>query len=109
MGNLVPIATTVLIAILFLFAATLILKLLNGEIKTAGMLETKPDRPIDPERLLVMIGTVMAGFGYFSYGLNVGARDGALPDLPEELVTALGGGNLLYLSGKIFRTGRMTT
>ncbi|CDZ46714.1 hypothetical protein [Neorhizobium galegae] len=107
MGNLVPIATTTLVVILFLFAATFAIKLLNGHINTAGMLETAPDRPIDPERLLVLIGTVLAGFGYFSYGLNVGAKNGALPDLPEELVTALGGGNLLYLSGKIFRTGRI--
>jgi hypothetical protein len=105
MGIIAPAATTILVVFLFVLLFVVAVKMLNGDILTDGMLSHESGGDIDPERLLMLIGTIMGAFAYLSYGLSKGAHDGALPDIPEELLTALGGGNLFYLSGKIFRNG----
>lgn len=84
-------------------AGIVAIKLLNGHIETTGLLRTRNGEAVDPERVALMIATVAGGFAYFSYGLSHGLDEGGLPALPSELVTAMSGGNFLFLAGKAFR------
>lgn len=106
MAALSTVTAAMLVVILIALLAVITLKALKGDINTAGLLRTDQNGVVDPERVLMLVGTVFCGFAYFSYGLSVGCRTGSLPDMPEQLVTAMSGGNFLYLSGKIFRTGK---
>ena len=93
------------IGLLALLAFALLARLLDGTIRTTDMLSSETDGPIDPERLLTMVATVLIGFAYFAYGLKVGAEKGVLPVVPSEVLTGLGGSNLLYIIGKYVRPG----
>jgi hypothetical protein len=107
--DLAAITTTTLVLVLMLLAAVVVFNLLRGKINTVGLVRTSTDGSVDPERVLLMIATVMFAFGYLSFGLSSGAPDGSLPDLPDEIITALGGSNLLYLSGKIFKRSKIVS
>ena len=106
MLNSSSIMATVLVMTLIMLTAVVGIKLLTGEVNTAGLLSTDGSNDVNPERLLMLLASIAGGFAYFAYGLRTGASDGKLPEIPDELVFAMGGGNLLYLSGKIFRIGR---
>lgn len=106
MLNSSSIMATVLVMTLILFAAVVVLKILTGEVNTTGMLSTENTDGVAPERLLMLLASIVGAFAYFSYGLSEGLTSGKLPEIPDVLVSAMGGGNLLYLSGKIFRIGR---
>lgn len=95
--------TVALVAMLSAFAFVTLLKMLDGSINTSGMLATGKEQPNDPERILMLIGTIAGAFAYFSYGLKSIATGGTLPPVPQEAVMALGGSNFLYIFGKIFR------
>lgn len=91
-------------AIMTLFGVTLLFvvtkKLLGGEINTVGLIRETRDGPVLPERLLMLLTTIGTAFAIVSYSL----AQGRLPDVPAEAVTGLGGGNLLYLVGKLFKS-----
>lgn len=91
--------------IMIAFSITIALKVLSGSIRTAGMMATVPNGQTDPERVLLMVATILGGGAYFAYGLREGIPTDTLPPIPEEFLTAMAGGNILYLSGKIFRKG----
>jgi hypothetical protein len=82
-------------------------RILRGDIDAHSMLATAPDKPIDPERVLVM-GVVPAILAYYTiHALNTGAvltpSGLSMPDVSENLISLLTGGNGLYLAGKIAR------
>ena len=89
-------------------ASVVVARILTGDIDCTGMLASKSGSDdIDPERV-VAIGLVPAILAYYAIdALNSGAVTIAgrlsMPDLPENLVTLLTGGNGLYLAGKIAR------
>lgn len=87
------------LAIMAMLAFVVTVKLLSGQINTLGMLREMPGGPIQPERLLMLMATLATAFAYASYGL----ANGVIPDVPVDAVTALGGGNLIYLVGKRMR------
>lgn len=100
------VATITLVAVLTAFAFVILMKLLDGSINMSGMLAATQGQANDPERVLMLIGTITGAAAYFSYGLKTGVVDGALPPVPQEAVMALGGSNFLYIFGKIFRPGK---
>lgn len=106
MADISFVATIALVALLAAFAFVTLIKLLDGSISMSGMLANGKDQPNDPERVLMLIGTITGALAYFSYGLKTGVVDGTLPPVPQEAVMALGGSNFLYIFGKIFRPGK---
>ncbi|MDQ0137026.1 hypothetical protein J2T08_004965 [Neorhizobium galegae] len=103
MADLSFVATIALVALLTAFAFVTLIKLLDGSISMSGMLANGKDQPNDPERVVMLIGTIAGAFAYFSYGLKSIGTGGTLPPVPQEAVMALGGSNFLYIFGKIFR------
>ncbi|CAN7409183.1 hypothetical protein [Neorhizobium sp. LjRoot104] len=103
MAGFSSVATIALVAALSAFAFVTLLKLLDGSINMSGMLANGKDQPNDPERVVMLIGTITGALAYFSYGLKSGVVDGGLPPIPQEAAMALGGSNFLYIFGKIFR------
>lgn len=94
---------------LFLLFAVVVLKLLRGDIKTAGLLRTHPGGPIDPERVAVMGTTLFVLGGYALTALDTGAifdtatKTYHMPDVPESALVLFAGANGIYLSGKLLR------
>lgn len=92
-----------------------IIKLLRGEVNTVGLLSTpqnsnepqKLSEQIDPERLLLVISTIIAAVYYIMLTMQTtcaqGATDCWLPDIPNELLMLLGGSHSAFLTGKIYR------
>lgn len=92
-------------------AAVIALRLLRGDINTKGLLQARADvETIDPERVTMMIITLLAIGGYAINALSAGATFNEqtnlyqLPDAPDALLVLLAGGNTLYLAGKISRS-----
>jgi hypothetical protein len=105
------IANALSYALLIWFGALAMLvagRILTGQIDCSGLLVGKQgDSDIAPERVVSM-GLMPAVLGYYAiHALNTGAVAGSsglsMPDLPENLVTLLTGGNGLYLAGKLAR------
>lgn len=86
-------------------AAVVTVKLLDGTIRTNGLLQTAPGArgTPNPERLLALGGTLAAGVGYFIYALRAEIHDNTMPDFPEYLLPLIGGTNIAYLGGKFLR------
>jgi hypothetical protein len=87
-------------------------RLLRGDIFASGMLTTDKagDNAVDPERVVAMAVVPAVLAAYIIHALNTGvvttpAGLYSMPDLSENLVTLLTGGNGLYLAGKIARRG----
>ncbi len=94
---------------LFLLFAVVLLKILRGDINTAGLLRSRPGGPVELERVTILAASL---FGIGAYALDA-LHGGALhdlktntyrmPDAPESLLVLLGGANGLYLAGKLMR------
>ena len=91
-----------LVVILVCLAAATARQLARS-VKLSDLLSTTRGGKPDPERVLILAGTIVGAFAYLSYGLHEGLAQEKLPDIPEEFLAAMGSGNILYLSGKIFR------
>jgi hypothetical protein len=95
---------------LFLLFAVVLLKMLRGDINTAGLLRTRPGGRIDPERVATMAATLFAIGAYALTVLHTGATFDPetqrfyMPDVPESILVIFGGANGVYLSGKLLRT-----
>jgi hypothetical protein len=96
------IGATALVVYLIALAATTVWKLMAATTAT-DLVSSRKGGPVDPERVLMLVATLFGAAAYFSYGLHEGLRSGSLPEIPEGMVSAMAGGNILYLSGKIFR------
>lgn len=92
---------------LSLLAILILFRMLNGEILVSGLLRTRIADPIDPERILMLVGTVVAAIYYASLALSqdLSAIDGSvsLPPVQDVVLQLLGGSQVLYLAGKIAR------
>lgn len=87
-------------------AAIVIGRVLRGEIDTAGLLRHGGgDAAVAPERVVSMLAfpVVLASYALSALHADVAATP-ALPDLSENMLLLLGGGNGLYLAGKIARS-----
>jgi hypothetical protein len=93
---------TGLVVILACLAAATARQLARS-VKLSELLSKTKGGKADPERVMLLFVTVVGALAYLSYGLHEGLAQGKLPDIPEEFLAAMGSGNILYLSGKIFR------
>ena len=100
----------IMLAWLAALAAVVIGKAVFGSGRSEGLLHTvrgeDGEPTVDPERaqlLAVFLGA--AGF-YFLNGIHVAAAGPVvrLPEVPELLTLALTGSNVIYLSGKLYRS-----
>jgi hypothetical protein len=94
-----------------LIALLVTVRMLRGDIRTAGLLKNDlrglSGSSVAPERIVAM---VVFPFVLVVYTLNalhsdVSGASGipSLPDVPSDLLSLLTGGNGLYLAGKIAR------
>ena len=82
-------------------------RMLHGDIDSAGLLKTKHhDDDIAPERALsmTMMPVVVLSYVYTALHADMSVSHPSLPNLPDNLLMLLTGGNGLYLAGKIART-----
>ncbi len=104
MGGIYSLLTASIAIVVLALSATVLIKLLDGSILTDGMLQTDASgTSYDPERVLALIGTLLAAVYYFFYALQKGVEGNQMPEFPEHLVPFIGGTNLLFLTGKYGR------
>jgi hypothetical protein len=86
---------------ILLLGLTLVIafKLLDGKIPTRGMLSEKGKGEFSPARLQLLIASLIGALYYLLQALGP-ESGGRLPDIPEEVLLALGGSNMLYLGAK---------
>jgi hypothetical protein len=90
-----------------LLAMTVIGRVLNGDIDATGFLQHgADDDSVAPERVVSMIAfpVVLVTYVLSALHADMSVAHPAMPDLSENLVLLLSGGNGLYLAGKIART-----
>jgi hypothetical protein len=91
---------------LVLLAAIIAGRVLRGDLDTTGLLRTAlPDDGVAPERALSMalFPVVIVGYLFSALHADLSAAHPSLPDLSENLLVMLAGGNGIYLAGKIAR------
>jgi hypothetical protein len=92
------------VALLFGFAAVVLLQIVSGRISLAGLLVSKDaggGRTFSPARLQLLIFTVVVAANYL-HAVLTDPRQGSLPSLPPSVIAALGGSHAVYLGGKAF-------
>ena len=99
MQQLVPIVRLELALILGGLALVVVYKMLTGRINMIGLLDDKKTRALSPERVQLLIFTVM-GAGYYLLLAIEQAPSGRLPDIPGEALLLVGGSQVVYLGGK---------
>jgi hypothetical protein len=81
-------------------------RILRGDLDTTGLLRAaRPDADVLPERALSMslFPLVIVSYAYTALHADVNVSHPSLPDLPDNLLMLLAGGNGIYLAGKIAR------
>jgi len=106
MDLIVRLFTAGLLVWFVLLAAIVIGRVINGTIDTDGLLRHEPDDDgVAPERVVSMIAFPVILVNYVLSALHADASvSHALPDLSQNMILLLTGGNGLYLAGKIART-----
>ncbi|MGD8310767.1 MAG: hypothetical protein PVG98_15130 [Chromatiales bacterium] len=90
-------------------ALTVLVKMLSGEINTAGLLSSGRTSMPDPERVSLLALTLGIAFYYTMHTVGTPVaeltKDGKvwMPNMPEEALFILGGGHGTYLGGKFLR------
>jgi hypothetical protein len=89
-----------------LLAAIVIGRVMDGTIDADGLLHHDADDDgVAPERVVSMIAFPVVLITYVLSAINADASAShALPDLSQNMILLLAGGNGLYLAGKIART-----
>ncbi len=90
-----------------LLAAVIAGRILRGDIKTDGFMHTaRGDGKVAPERVLYMaiFPVVLGMFALDALHAPLDPLNPSLPDLSDNMLMLLTGGNGLYLAGKIART-----
>jgi hypothetical protein len=99
MQQLIPIVRLELTFILGLLALVVVYKILTGAINMRGLLDDKKTHALSPERVQLLVFTVM-GAGYYLMLAIEQAPNGRLPDFPGEALLLVGGSQVVYLGGK---------
>jgi len=91
-------------------AALIGYRLLSGDIRTDGLLGENGGGGSTPERVQMLIATLIAVGGYAIMVLDARAEATqaltALPEPPTSLIVIFGGSQALYLAGKLSRKAR---
>lgn len=106
MSLIVRVFETGLLVWFVLLAAIVGWRVLTGEIEAGGLLQhDTDDGDVAPERVVSMIAFPVVLVSYVLSAINADAgASHALPDLSQNMILLLTGGNGLYLAGKIART-----
>ena len=94
--------------VLFSFIAIVSVKILNGEINTAGLLSNSSGEQRAPERVLIVGVSMLILLSYVLEVAQTGAIEVSpskfvMPDAPDFLVQLLMAANGIYLGGKVIR------
>ena len=90
-----------------LLGMTVLGRVLSGAIDASGFLQHgADDDAVAPERVVAMIAfpVVLVPYVLSALHADMSVPHPAMPDLSENLLLLLSGGNGLYLAGKIART-----
>jgi hypothetical protein len=89
-----------------LLAVVVIGRVLSGAIDVGGLLQHDPDDDaVAPERVVSMLAFPVIVVTYVLSALHADVSvTHALPDISQNMILLLTGGNGLYLAGKIART-----
>lgn len=91
-----------------LLAALIAGRMLRGDINVSGFMraDRDPNEPVAPERALSMMlfPVVIGMYALDALHAPIDPLHPSLPDLSDNLLMLLTGGNGLYLAGKITRT-----
>jgi preprotein translocase subunit SecY len=90
-----------------LFAAVVLSRMMRGDIPMHGLLQHSKgrDEPVAPERMLSMSVFPLVVISYVITAMHTDASvSHSLPELSNNLLMLLTGGNGLYLAGKIARS-----
>ena len=106
MDLIVRLFTAGLLVWFALLAAIVIGRLLNGRIDCTGLLQHGvDDDAVAPERVVAMLAFPVVLVTYVLNALHADMSvHAALPNLSDNMILLLAGGNGLYLAGKIART-----
>ncbi len=99
MQQLVPIVRLEFTLILGGLALVVGYKLLTGAINMRGLLDDKKTHALSPERVQLLVFTVMGAGYYLSLAIER-APSGELPDVPGAALLLVGGSQAVYLGGK---------
>jgi hypothetical protein len=103
--NTQPLVIT-LVALYGWLALVVVFKLLTGGVNGHGLLSTSVGHDTDLERIQALVISIGGAAAYAFVGLQaIGEGVKEIPGIPEELLAAYGGSQLLYLIGKRFRHG----
>jgi hypothetical protein len=106
MALLVQLVKWEITVFLLALAGIVALRLLTGDIKTAGLLHGKitgrpkgQDQYFSPERLQLLVFMLGAGLHYLTLVLT-NPNPGVFPPVPATWPAILGGSNAVYLGGR---------
>jgi hypothetical protein len=80
--------------------------ILNGSIRTNGLLATQLGGAPSPERIQLLVASLIGAGTYASSALSSTATEtgmDALPEVPEWLLTAMVGSQAVFLGSKLMR------
>lgn len=93
-----------LLILLLVLIAIIAYRLMVRQINTDGLLLDKTgSQTVSPARVQMLVVTVMIAI-YYMFLVMKTEDTGRLPNLPNELMIALGGSHLIYLGGKLYDT-----
>ena len=101
MTLIVRVLETGLLVWLALLVAIVIGRILNGRIDVSGLLRHDEDDGIAPEPMIA-VPVVLANYVFSALHADMSVN-AALPDLSQNTLLLLTGGNGIYLAGKIAR------
>ena len=101
MQQLVPVIRFEIWLLLGGLALVVAYKMLTGAINMRGLLDDKVSGGLSPERVQLLVFTVM-GAGYYLLLVIEQAPTGRLPEIPGEALLLVGGSQLVYLGGKMW-------
>ena len=100
-----PLLATILVTLFGGLVLVIAFRLLTGGIRVTGLLSNTPESDTDLERMQAIV-VALAGAGAYAFvGLQaLGDNVSKIPEIPEPLLAAYGGSQLLYLIGKKLRS-----
>ena len=102
---LIPWLEIGLVAWLALLALLIVYRILTGGISIDGTLRSERGGPISPERVQLVVGSLLVIGAYAMQALS-GLKTGAAIELPEPsaaLIAVFAGNHAVYLAGKFLR------
>lgn len=85
-------------------AVVIAFKLLTGGIAVEGVFSSSTNGSIELDRVQLLVAAIAGAGAYAFVGLQtIGDGTERLPEIPEFLVAAYGGSQLIYLMGKTLR------